>query len=775
MTERAADHDRAGDGRTGPRPRRPLLAVGAILAGGTLAGGIGSTAGWMVAGLACLLVWRSRAAPWLMLFCLAGLRSAATAVEPVDPTTGVWSELRHGEHTVGRLQSGGETWSVTPGLITPGERVRLLVAGPGVRAARGPVAPSTGGSVPRRLLPDQIQRLAPASERLPARLARAIAALRTTALERLEGLADPRTRGLCAALLLGERGALEPRLTDLFTRTGTRHVLAVSGLHVGLVALLFVWPAGSALAFCAARGRGRTLWWRALAAPEIWRALLLSLFAPLAGAAAPVVRASLALALGQLAPRLGGRRPDALSLWALAASVELLARPAALASPSLLLSYAATGGLICAGRGTVATLRGALPGGGRIAGVGRLGRRRPLWGRVLAQRLVDALSGGVGLSIAATLATLPFVWTRFGEWSWVGILLTPLMLPSLALLLLSGWLWLILPVGGLELLLDLGAAVLVAIAELGDSLPATPAPLPPRPFLLLAATCAGSLAWLGGVRRAGRASAVAWGLALLPWTRGPSGLEVWALDVGNGTAVCLRAPGEDCWLFDAGSRDRPGVARSALAPALAAWDVGALSVVLSHPHRDHDGALDWVVERYPPRTWAGALPPRLARRLPPAARRTDLLRGSLDLLRPAAEDGGLSLTLLRGKPGDGNEGSRSLEVGWAGERLLLCGDADADGLEALLARGELVGPHARLLLPHHGADSDWLGRLLVASDPRAVWVSASQRPPAADELERRGVPWSCTADAGPLLYSDPEPAAAASGAGGPKRLSSRPK
>ena len=775
MVERAGDYQGARAQADGPAPRRPLLGVCAAVAAGTLAGGLGTSGLWMAASLACLALWRSRPGPWLMLFCLAGLRAGAAAVGPVDPTTGVWSDLRHGERTVGRLHPAGPAWSVTPGLIVPGERVWLLGDDPPARLARGPVAARTRAALPRRVLPDQVLRLSPASERPTARLARALVIVRAAALERLEALSDPRTRGLCRALLLGERGALDPRLTDLFTRTGTRHVLAVSGMHVGLVALIFVWPAGSALALLAARGRRRHSLWNILAAPETWRALLLLLFAPLAGAAAPVVRASLALALGQLAPRLGGRRPDALSLWSLAASIELLAHPAAIDSPSLLLSYAATLGLICAGHGAVATLRAGLPGGGCIAQVGRLGRRRPLWGRVLSQRLVDALCSGVGLSVAATLATLPFVWSRFGEWSWVGVLLTPLMLPSLALLLLTGWLWLLAPLAGLEILLDLAAMVLVGVAHLGDSFPATPATLPPRPFALLVAACAGSLAWLRGVHRAARPSALTWGLLLLPWTRGPTGLEVWALDVGNGTAVCVRAPGEACWIFDAGSRDRPGVAGAALAPALARWDVGALSVVLSHPHRDHDGALDWVVERYPPRVWAGALPARIAARLPPATECKDVQRGSLVLSSPAEEREGLTLTLLRGKLGEGNEGSRSLRVEWGGERLLLCGDADADGLQALLAMGVLTGPHARLLLPHHGADSDWLGRLLVAADPRMVWVSASRRPPAADELERRSIPWRCTSAAGPLLYAGSGPAPAGSSIGAPKRLSSRPR
>lgn len=51
---------------------------------------------------------------------------------------------------------------------------------------------------------------------------------------------DPAARGLGLALLCGDRSELPPGLPDLFTRTGTRHLLAVSGLHVGLLAWLIL-------------------------------------------------------------------------------------------------------------------------------------------------------------------------------------------------------------------------------------------------------------------------------------------------------------------------------------------------------------------------------------------------------------------------------------------------------------------------------------------------------------------------------------------------------
>ncbi|MBK8181089.1 MAG: ComEC/Rec2 family competence protein [Planctomycetes bacterium] len=55
-------------------------------------------------------------------------------------------------------------------------------------------------------------------------------------------LADPRAGALAQAFLLGDSRALDPEVADLFTRNGLRHVLAVSGWHVAMMALWIVRP-----------------------------------------------------------------------------------------------------------------------------------------------------------------------------------------------------------------------------------------------------------------------------------------------------------------------------------------------------------------------------------------------------------------------------------------------------------------------------------------------------------------------------------------------------
>jgi competence protein ComEC len=757
--------------------RRPLLWVFvACLVGDATARGV--LPGSLVVGLGCIALLpgvrgrlvralaRQGLGPFsLALFCaLAALRIAIATAPGETTARGQWRTLTESPELVGHLEGQAQRYELPDGAVRDGEWVELLAA------PAPPAQPRASGEHPYRRRPqgtldlqvDELRRLAPAPSRRFPRLVESLDELRQAGLARTRRLVSPLARGLAGALLFGDRGALPPGLADLFTRTGTRHALAVSGLHVALVAALWIWPLGALCALglrpLAARAAGLQLFAR----KELWRVVLLALFVPLAGAGAPVVRAALALALTQLAglaPARGElrwpRRTDGLSLWALAGSIEWLARRDAFTSLSLQLSYGATLGLLLLTAPLASGLRARLPGGGRVAETNRRGRRRPAALRIALQKTIDAVTTGLAASLAANLATLPVAWTVFGEWSASGPLATLLLLPLMALFMGLAWGWVVWPSALVEGGLGATAELMTALLRAFDHLPGTPVPLPERPALWLLAAGAASLCaaalhgpWRG---RWARAALGAWGVALLPWGRGATQLELRLLDVGHGTCALLRVPREGTWLFDAGSRDGPRVAREALGEVLRELDVGPVGVALSHVEMDHAGALDWVVERYPPRRWLGALPAQLGDRLARDCDRLDLESGRLSRSSDCGDRGGLELVLLRGLPEEGNEGSRSLEVRVGGRRLLLCGDAEGDGLARQLRAGDLRGPYDLVLFPHHGSETPWLGPFLEAARPEQVWFSCAGRPAVADELDRRGIPWRSTAREGTLL------------------------
>ncbi len=693
----------------------------------------------------CLVLW----------FAVCLLHSGAHEL-PEQLFEGTWRvDATDHENMLGHFDEGGGRFELPLGVAREGERLRLSPSRSPSRRATAPdfVRKSRTLPPPQRVEVDEVERLAGAGRTPSAWLARTLRGLRGAGLTRVEQLESETTRGLASALLFGDKSLLPRGMADLFTRTGTRHALAVSGLHVALVAALWIWPLGSVLAWIFRKllhVRGSFRW---LAAEEFWRAALLALLVPLTGAGAPVIRAALALTLAQLAGAFharpgasgeleGARRPDALSLWAFALLLEWLANPACLESISVVLSYGATLGLLLFAGPTLRWLRGRLPNDGRVKAVGKLGHRRPRLVVFVVQRTVDLTLTGLSASFAANLATLPVVWFVFGEWSWVGCFATLLLLPLLAAFLGIAWGWVLLPGLPLEPWLDGLARAQIVLLEVFDGLPGTPTSLPTRPAWALGLVLLLSFAALRRPRVA-RLALASWSLLILPWRGPPAELEVYALDVGSGTAVLVRPPTGPSWLFDAGSRDRPGVARNAVAPLLRELDIRRVVIALSHGEADHAGALPWLLERYPPEAWVGALPAHLGERLPHGTPRLDLAQGRLAVgLASAGET--LEATLIRGLAIDGNEGSRDLELNWRGRRLLLCGDAEGRGRARMLHSGLMRGPCDLLLFPHHGSDTPWLGPLLAETDPAEVWISAGRPPGVAEELERRGLSWRST-------------------------------
>lgn len=711
--------------------------------------------------------------------------SHATAIERLRESLhpsesrilGEWrSEGSWDDKDTGRIAGSPGRFEIDTGTVRSGEIVEVLAHDEAPLFARGPVpgpAARRGRSPPIVVDWQDVVRVAPAPRGAADWIADRIEALRRTGLERARSLHDPETAGLVAALLFGDASALGDRIPDLFVRTGTYHIVAISGVQVAMVAALLVWPLGALIArmlALATRGHFDP-------GAAATRVVLLVLFVPVAGAGAPVVRAAIAWAVGSLAPFVAlrtsvgvtssatrpgrvvalGRRSDPLSLWTLALMLEALARPALFRSLSVQLSYAATAGLICATGPLHALLRRAWPDAARIASVDALGRSRsPLW-RIPLQRALDLGLAAIAASCAAGLATLPWTWDRFGEWSSVGWLATPLSaLPTLGLMV-AGWIQVLVPAAPLEPLLDASAHALIRLLEALDGVPGSPCALPPRPWILLAIASFGTLLLVVRHGRGARTIAALWGVLLLPWTLRPSGLELWALDVGSGTAVVWRAPGAGAWIFDAGSRDRPDVARQAVMPLLAEWDVGKVTIALSHSDRDHDGALPFVAERVPVAAWIGAVPAHASERFPHTSLALDVDGGRANVLFSVAFPPALEVALERPLAVAGNEGSRLLRIRWAGEEIVLCGDAEEEGLARWLASSGVPTGARLLLLPHHGSEGPHFGALLRRTRPREVWVSAGSKVPTAHELERTGVAWSWTARDGPLRLEIPAP------------------
>lgn len=218
-------------------------------------------------------------------------------------------------------------------------------------------------------------------------------------------------RALLHSLLLGRRDRLDHGTRELFRRTGTAHVLAVSGLHVGLVALF-----GFALA--SACGAGRRL-------RAGFAGALILLYLALVGPRPSAIRAAV-LAFGLLLAGLTERRRDAWNLLALAALGLILLDPGAPFDIGCQLSFLTTAGLIAAAPRVL-----HLTGGDEDRTEARGGalERSGRWRRLLRP---------VALSAVAITVSLPITISVFGLVAPAGLIANAFAVPVCLLLLASG-------------------------------------------------------------------------------------------------------------------------------------------------------------------------------------------------------------------------------------------------------------------------------------------------------------------------------------------------
>ncbi len=253
------------------------------------------------------------------------------------------------------------------------------------------------------------------------------------------GLSD-RADALVRAMAAGDKSRLASDLRERYARCGFSHLLAVSGLHTGivfgLIYLLFGWL------FLLRRGH---LYYYVLSTAAIW------LFVAAAGYPPSAVRAAVMCTLLQGA-LFAGREYVALNALAIAAFVMLLWRPAWVGDISFQLSFLAVFFLLV----------WAMPIQRRIR---------------THRRAVDTVIAAVVVSLVAGFATAPLVAHTFGMIPVAGLLLNPVAVLPAAVIILCGTIWMLVPVPILAPLfrwcIEAAASSLDALARLAEYLPGT--------------------------------------------------------------------------------------------------------------------------------------------------------------------------------------------------------------------------------------------------------------------------------------------------------------
>jgi len=511
--------------------------------------------------------------------------------------------------------------------------------------------------------------------------------LRWKLSQALDAVVKPsRAAALVRALVVGDRGGLTHEDKAVFAATGTSHLVAISGLHVGLVAGFAWWVTAGLWRFVPGLcGRWPA---RVAGAPAAMAAALA--YAALAGFSLPTRRALVMLLVAAAAVILR-RHAVSWRVLAVAALLVLVMDPQSVREAGFWLSF------------------------GAVALIFLVLRHRP--GRFSWLWVQPVVSLGLN-PVLALQGMVP---------SLLSPLVNLLAVPAFSFLLVPS----ALVVTGMEWALDwpgnLPAVVLGGMAEAAmDALAWAARWNPAWPgggfmvwvpaFLAVTAVTAGR--W--SVRRLGL---LAFGCALVSMLgRPPSpprdGFELTLLDVGQGLAAVVRTR-HHLMVYDTGPAFASGfdTGRAVVVPYLRRLDATRVDLlVLSHADQDHQGGAGSLLRAVPVEAVLSGEPERLAlRRVAAPCRAGD--RWWWDGVR-------FEVLWPERVGARGNDASCVLRISVGEQVLLLTGDLEAAAEKRLVARW---GPRLAatvVVAAHHGSAGSSSSSFVAATRPRWVLFSA---------------------------------------------------
>ena len=491
--------------------------------------------------------------------------------------------------------------------------------------------------------------------------------IRSLVRERVASLVEnERARGVVQALSIADRSGLAFSDRLLLMSTGTSHLLAISGLHVGLAAVGGAWLSRlvfSILPFALFRFMG----FRTSLACGLLAALA---YSALAGWGVSTQRAVLMICVVVAALMLS-RAVSPLRAYLLALSAVLLIDPLAPLGAGFWFSFLAVAVLLLL----------FIPRNAKLA----------WWKTVLLAQ------GGVMVSMLPLSVHWFQLYSPVGFLAnivaipWVSLVVVPLTLSGVSLLLVSDG------IAGLLLsLAGTASLALFAFLEFLSGLQGAMPVLPPPPLLaVLLASLAGLVMLLpGGLALRWIAPFLMVPLFLPAASRSDGDrLMVEALDVGQGTAVLLSAGGRTL-LYDSGPGDGidQNLAGPVIRPALAALGRSAPErIIISHGDLDHAGGMKTLGSYYPDAQWNVNLPGP-AGEYEPCNAGLVWSWGQFDFeaLHPSG-----ALPYL------GNDSSCVVSVVGKVASVLLAGDISSAVEQRL--EGTPSGRHRVLIVPHHGS------------------------------------------------------------------------
>ena len=436
--------------------------------------------------------------------------------------------------------------------------------------------------------------------------------IRTAIIEK-----SPGTEGaIIQAMILGNQKAIPREVMEKFNRTGTSHIIAISGFNIGIIAVF----AFFLVRFCL-KTEHVLLHWNIGRISIYFALLVVTLYTFIAGAGISVIRASIMVAVF-LGAVLINREGDLYNTLGLAAFLILSIAPHSLFDISFQLSFAAVAALIFFMPKWLALIPSANP---------RLSERwTGEWAFHQFRRALRCIAIFFLASLSATLGTLPLILLYFNRLSLISLAANLVCVPILGVLAIPVCLVIILAVplspvlaDGViqlsEILVRISIGLIDRLAALPGAAVYVSTPSFPEivAFYLLLIWGGLLLKWFTLRRDSKAALKMPLLLKVLPailtlffaidglyvWFQGiqQGRLSLTAVDVGQGSSILIRMPGGQKILVDGGGifDDTFDLGKYVLAPYLWHERISQIdTVILTHPHPDHLQGLLFILENF---------------------------------------------------------------------------------------------------------------------------------------------------------------------------------
>src|SRR6056297_241 len=561
------------------------------------------------------------------------------------------------------------------------------------------------------------------------------------------------SRAILSALVLGKRELLSAPLKQAFNRAGASHVLAISGLHIGIVATFAFFFFKQILGFCKPllhRG-GSGKWAAIMALVPVWGYALLTGMSPSTQRAVIMVSVFLASFLFE-------RDQDLINTLAAAALIILIIYPPSLFSVSFQLSFTAVLTIV-------------------------LGLSTTQWISRLPGPILPYLLSYTAVSFFAIIGTTPLILHYFNQTAFFGLLTNLIVVPLIGFFVVPLSLFSVLVLLPLHPpmaawgLKTAGAGIQSALAiiyPIGEwPYSAVKTVTPSILEMICAYTLIFGLFYIIRFKKRlqlnpgcfKRPVVILMTTALLVflmdigyWCHARFWRDQFSatiIDVGQGSANLLELPDGYCMLVDGGgfmNNSAFDVGKYLVAPFLWGQKIGTIdTVVLSHPDADHLNGLIYILKHFNVKRVISTHQPSDTSEYsafiqtiddrnihhPPFARipRHFGINGvKFDLLYPPTD------FMDDGQAADTNNCSIVLKATYRGQSIIFPGDIMESAEKELAATGTRLLHTTVLVSPHHGSKTSSTPEFLDAVCPKAVVISAGPKNrfnlPAAAVIER---------------------------------------